>query len=934
MTQNAPMLSLDTPTKTSEYTPEQFWFDRTEVYVYREKLFSSDTDIESWCIDESDGNFLYKWRKQNDPTGNECGWYYFSQVPNNGKYEELFTQSEAAVFKNNPEIAKQIVWCKNIVECWPWLWWANKVKHLIYALYLEWNGKLYSHIWWDISWRVTAQLVNEYGEWDFMKGIGLNSSRDKVTAIEWFVNKAIIMFWWSIWSRSEDENIKFLSSFASWTYTHTSPLVLSFFPAPEWESKENKRQEIIAWYQTKEAEHFVMKWIESLWLPMNDLEYAIEYKEWQWNKPDRVRVWARLLHDIEIYVWWGKKMTKKAGEFVCAIPSRRYTDDQFTDMLEKANCKKVKIYGDKWMKVAVSRTPRKKFSEKQQYFALVLALLLWVSWLTYNLTNQAADTRRKEAQKKQSTELQKALWCSNDVYFNQLLDEILNDLEYRYWNTLTQNDRVLLTWKVLDFFSSHQTLLSYGYGSWLWMIYSTDLYTPSMMDMFIAENLNLLVAMRLNTIPNHWLWNNSEALANSYYYAGERQEFLDVDTKLIDYVSGWAGVSPDGKPFYFTYPCGIKYIDWKPYFVVKRAGAEWYVLEEKTPNLQSNWWLCAGDIVTEILARWQVQIFAERIQDFIQLRYGDKMVAAMNGQDVIASYLIDLYAEWRDLGFLFWTTNDVSDPYWYLRDSPLHDFVLAYVLPAVSDKLVNGVDWGFWSSRMYDLDLEKIADDQKKLVDLSLLLPEVYDFINHYIPNYTHDIQEWKMKSIIMKHLLIDPAGRKLDITDKQSLRAWVTIHAQRFNEDWINVPSFPTRVDNFLAATSWPTYDPSDDLQGISWKDAHAWGMEQIQFWSYFDIEGNEYDLWVYMVSFFKWKVVGRINNQSSDEHLLRRWKEGEFGAIEIQTPWWNIPLTDENSMLLEKLRDKAITYSSAPVGHLLADYQERRAAMEKFKQ
>gem|GEM_PF-4094771 len=43
---------------------------------------------------------------------------------------------------------------------------------------------------------------------------------------------------------------------------------------------------------------------------------------------------------------------------------------------------------------------------------------------------------------------------------------------------------------------------------------------------------------------------------------------------------------------------------------------------------------------------------------------------------------------------------------------------------------------------MYDLDLEKIADDQKKLVDLSLLLPEVYDFINHYIPNYTHDIQE------------------------------------------------------------------------------------------------------------------------------------------------------------------------------------------------
>jgi hypothetical protein len=44
-------------------------------------------------------------------------------------------------------------------------------------------------------------------------------------------------------------------------------------------------------------------------------------------------------------------------------------------------------------------------------------------------------------------------------------------------------------------------------------------------------------------------------------------------------------------------------------------------------------------------------------------------------------------------------------------------------------------------------------------------------------------------------------------------------------------------------------------------------------------------------------------------------------------------MPLTHENSMLLAKLRDKAITYSSAQVGRLLADYKERKAAMEKFK-
>jgi hypothetical protein len=59
------------------------------------------------------------------------------------------------------------------------------------------------------------------------------------------------------------------------------------------------------------------------------------------------------------------------------------------------------------------------------------------------------------------------------------------------------------------------------------------------------------------------------------------------------------------------------------------------------------------------------------------------------------------------------------------------------------------------------------------------------------------------MKSIIMKHLLLDPAGRKLDITDKQSLRAWVTINAERFNEDGVKVPPFPSWVDDFLTATS-----------------------------------------------------------------------------------------------------------------------------------
>ena len=85
---------------------------------------------------------------------------------------------------------------------------------------------------------------------------------------------------------------------------------------------------------------------------------------------------------------------------------------------------------------------------------------------------------------------------------------------------------------------------------------------------------------------------------------------------------------------------------------------------------------------------------------------------------------------------------------------------------------------------MYDLDMEKIAVDQQKVVNLSIVLPEVYDFMNAYIPKRIDDIQEGKVKSIIMKNLLLDPAVAKLDITDNQSIRARLTIHAQQFKDD------------------------------------------------------------------------------------------------------------------------------------------------------
>ena len=896
-------------------------------------------------------SILYSWYNPSNPKEN--GYRSFLEFSQNPEYKKYFSRVEAEWMQMHQHTVRKWLhtWflgnsIKQLVELWPWnekienylsyFWFPPKVlKKLKYRpadvaqSWIEsgmagaedaglelWNPLLGS---WDKPWAfewVEDPLYVSFGGW-FVNGLWGVTERIANLRSNSLVNWGKLLFTYASLQDEnirEDEILKLKALYGN--------LISNKKPNPY------KNKEIC-----KKALTMVMKPFEALWFPMDCLKYSVEWQSWE------IVLWATVIKEFTMSEW-DETFAKSIGDFIPLIDSPR-PDEETIKWLVKSWWGKINILSYEHMRYALVDLPKKKVTENQMYFALALTGLLWISSTMYFLGRDIENMHRKKAQEQQSQELKLTLWCSNDIYFNQLLDKILNDLEERYWNHLTQDQKILLTGKVLDFFSSHQTLFAYGYVGWqVMMYYSTDLYTPTMMDMFIAENNNLLLSMRLNIIPNNQLLANPEALMNSYYYQGERQEFSKVDKNLPDYVSEWvsewAWVYGDGKPFYFTYPCGIKYIDWKPYFVVKRAGANWYMLEEKTPNLRSSWWLCSGDIVTEILARWQVQIFAERIPDFLVLRYGDKMVASMNWQDVIAAYLIDLYAQWRDLEFLFWTTKDIADQYWYLRDSPLHNFVLTYVIPAIGDRLVYGVDWDYRSSKMYDLDMEKIAVDQQKVVNLSIVLPEVYDFMNAYIPKRIDDIQEGKVKSIIMKNLLLDPAVAKLDITDNQSIRARLTIHAQQFKDDWIGVPDFPDWVDTFLSAKSWPTYSASDNLQGISWKDAHAWWWyEQMQFWWFYtDISWNEYDLWVYSTGFLKSIVVARINNKSSDTDLIRRWKEGEFGLISYGHPRARMVITEQsNSVLLDKLRGIAITYSSKDVHALVADYKQRKKAMKTFE-
>jgi len=788
------------------YSAEKYWLSRETVYDYRQRVFSPESAIESWEVEESDWLFLYEWSMKNDPTGRENWWRYFNQIPESTEYWGIFGKAEKSVWVSNPELWKVFSKCENIWEYGPWLWKANKFKHYLYDPHLHGNWRNYNHVWQDVSWSITEWLLHEYDELDNYwkkkyKNIipqWINQKREHNHILNSLKNKGLIMFWWSIWNYPKWKNVEFLKGII---------------------------ETISKWYNHKTVNARIAKWFESLWIPIDKVEFTVQYKSWEikflkyWSvsknsrecEYDKERIWWKLLEDITISLWNGKFITKKAWEYIRPINSRRYSDEQIIEMYEEAWYKTPKIFDSEnndLVSVSLSTTPTEKFTPIVRKSMTMIALLLsvwgvwfWIWSINENLKNQ----KRIDDLIDRAT----ISWNPGGGYWNikdseskrMALDSELVDYiasyEKVFSTTLSSWEKERFLFSLIDWLRENNlrtnNLMTYW---WMWW-WATDMVVESL-DQFLHDNIAKIEGMWLKIKPYEVFRNTDEkreSLYNSFHYEWEDIVFEDVDIELPPlswYVSSrTTGLWKNRKPDFLDYKSGIKFIEWKPFFLVQwyNGTQDWnYVLFwDSSKEMVGAWYPSyQKKLIHGIIKQWEVNLLLKEIEDLLWSKNGSPLHNSQIRKEIIY-YLLDMYAEWFDLWYLIWWEYK---QYHNERDK-LDAFIQWYILQDIPDKIT-------WTG----IDSEKFID--WKLVELKPLVWSINDYLYKYTKSEISFFKR-ELESKILFKVLETNAWELID--DEWWIRSRLVDNMSYFNELWFEIKkvSSPNIKDCNICRGSWP---------------------------------------------------------------------------------------------------------------------------------
>ncbi len=931
-----------------ENTPERFWFTEAKAAQYREWLVK-------WA---SEWMFLYEWTDQYDTTGTETGGSYYDRVVHSPWYG--VSDVESMILGKMDKTRKSCSRKKNHIEFGVSPGKANKFKNVIYPHFSQ--NKPYKHIDVDSSWSLINLCRNEYEvDWNqLVEFTWIQTDWRKKWVIDHIDDKVYYRLWWSIGNFSEDQVIEILRNLSSDSQFVGRDIIIWHFLRPEEPDKQQKIDQLEEQYSWPEVQEWIMKGFVALGLDTTKLAFTVEYEPWI-SSPDRIKVGAKLLEDMEIDIWWGEYVVKHAGEHIWAIRSRRYTKEQFWFLAEKAWCSLQESFtaDDASMAVSVLKTPRKSFSLQTKLASAIGGSLLLL-FGGMDLGKMAENQKRQKIKNNATEEI--FLWnkdLSVDA-FNSQVTHVLYDLEYVYGNKLSEEKKYILEWLIQDFLIKQKHYFSYLSHWWMGQVYNTDLYTPTFLHKFIATYKQTLLSMQIKLVPYDHLVKHQEALQNSYFYDWDRLEFSDsdVDDEIWDYVHYTGITHVNGvyeKPQYWHYACGIKNIWWKPYFVLKTAWSEWFILQPKSAYLRSQWVLCSGDVVSEIIWRGEVSILAEKIRLFLGDKYWTEKHSSvvMNWQDRIAAYILDLYAEGWDLSFL--VSDYAKDyPYRWFHEELLEKFIHSYILPNCQTDLQDYHEW-YWRDRMHNIDWKKIESDRNLVANYSFYVDAYYDFLCSYLPDLCLWNPSWAIKSSLLKLFLVWEKNHtnyskpkvtiEQTLEDPQMMRAWVTKHRADFIKAWIEIPDYPVAMEELI--TTWKRgkciYRPTDAFEKISGKDAMSNPYLSEDLWLYTDINWNKYLIWVNRGHFFSPShFVARMDRAHQDEQLLQDRKDWKYWKVYSSSdgePF--LPktlLTDTNEEtkkgLLYELRNKVFFFSSHDMHLIVNDFKQWMEAMKKLEE
>ena len=339
----------------------------------------------------------------------------------------------------------------------------------------------------------------------------------------------------------------------------------------------------------------------------------------------------------------------------------------------------------------------------------------------------------------------------------------------------------------------------------------------------------------------------------------------------------------------------------------------WFLLQKKDPQLR-DFGTSTDVFAIDIIQQGQVPLLAQKIRLHINKQFGTWYDWFLNGQDIIAKYLTDLYAQGYDLSYLL--TGEEAEHRWESKPSMLESFVVGFALPDLYDALTN------WSESMHDLDIQKLCKRIDEIGNLHIPLQDLNSFLHRYLPDKYVDAHQTQSK--LLQLFLADRAWTFLE--DDWDRRCRLAEHSTELGLPEL---AFPQDLENYITNGK---YDPKSTMKDLSIGDISDYSM--IPFtWGYRTISGEVIDLGQYSANGrTNHTLVGRKADQWVKEQIRNDYLTGKLPKV-YQAIWHGASYEiKEKSQVIAHYLDK-IPFSSTPVHELMQDYAEWKARQKIYE-
>ncbi len=320
-----------------------WWFDYDVFKEEHEKLHSGGWDY--------DGSAWYM--RYNALTGNSWSQLWTTMAEAD-LYKGSVTAIEKRIFEKYGHRLKRYYeqWGKNIIDLGVGGWW--KLFDLMDIAKVDLAGK--EMVWCDYS-SIFLDSFNQKAKERKIPCITLagDFSKNKIFADH---EGTVTMNGWSVGNYTDYENQSLLRKIATGKSRH---IVMTHFVAPSGENKDQEIKKIEEMYHTPEMKNRIMTGFDAMGIPSDKLDFHAEYivgKDW---KTDMMTIGAKVKkgESFSVHGRYHETKTYTEGDYIQAINSRRYSKQQFAEMVQWAWCKVVESFDEDGVAVSVIKTPKR-----------------------------------------------------------------------------------------------------------------------------------------------------------------------------------------------------------------------------------------------------------------------------------------------------------------------------------------------------------------------------------------------------------------------------------------------------------------------------------------------------------------------------------------------------------------------------------------------